>query len=57
MRATMSIPGVFVPVEINGQSFTDVGAVDNLPVDVAKANGADIVIASYLDTGQPPTRK
>jgi len=52
MRATMSIPGVFVPVVIDGQMFTDGGAVDNLPVDVARANGADIVIASYLDTGQ-----
>ena len=52
MRATMSIPGVFVPVIIDGQMFTDGGAVDNLPVDVARANGADIVIASYLDTGQ-----
>ena len=52
MRATMSIPGVFVPVVIDGQTFTDGGAVDNLPVDVARANGADIVIASYLDTGQ-----
>jgi NTE family protein len=57
MRATMSIPGVFVPVEINGQTFTDGGAVDNLPVDVAKANGADIVIASYLDTGQATTQR
>ena len=56
MRATMSIPGVFAPVEINGQTFTDGGAVDNLPVDVAKANGADIVIASYLDTGQTTQR-
>jgi NTE family protein len=52
MRATMSIPGVFVPVVIDGQTFTDGGSVDNLPVDVARANGADIVIASYLDTGK-----
>jgi NTE family protein len=57
MRATMSIPGVFVPVEINGETFTDGGAVDNLPVDVAKANGADIVIASYLDTGPAATQR
>jgi len=56
MRATMSIPGVFAPVVIDGQTFTDGGAVDNLPVDVARANGADIVIASYLDTGHTVTK-
>ena len=52
LRATMSIPGVFAPVVLDGVTYTDGGAVDNLPVDVAKANGADIVIASYLATGQ-----
>jgi NTE family protein len=57
MRATMSIPGVFSPVEINGEIFTDGGAVDNLPVDVAKQNHADIVIASYLDTGKAPSKR
>jgi NTE family protein len=57
MRATMSIPGIFAPVQINGQTFTDGGAVDNLPVDVAKVNGADIVIASYLDTGQTASQR
>jgi NTE family protein len=51
LRATMSIPGVFAPVEINGEIFTDGGAIDNLPVDVAKQAGADIVIAVDLDTG------
>lgn len=51
MRATMSIPGVFAPVEHGTQVFTDGAAVDNLPVDVARRMGADIVIAVYLDTG------
>src|ERR1700760_1736697 len=51
MRATMSIPGVFAPVEHDGHIFTDGGAVNNLPVNVARAMGADIVIAVYLDTG------
>ena len=51
MRATMSIPGVFAPVEHAGQVFSDGGAVNNLPVDVARVMGADIVIAVYLDTG------
>jgi NTE family protein len=51
MRATMSIPGVFAPVMHDGHYFSDGGAVDNLPVDVAKAMGAQIIIAVYLDTG------
>lgn len=56
LRATMSIPALFVPVVIDGVTYTDGAAVDNLPVDVAKANGADIIIASYLDnTGGPQT--
>ena len=56
LRATMSIPAIFVPVVIDGVTYTDGAAVDNLPVDVAKANGADIIIASYLDnTGGPQT--
>jgi predicted acylesterase/phospholipase RssA len=57
MRATMSIPGVFVPVVIDGQTFTDGGSVDNLPVDVARADGADIVNASYLETGHTTTQR
>jgi len=51
MRSTMSIPGVFAPVEHGTQVFSDGAAVDNLPVDVARGMGADIVIAVYLDTG------
>jgi NTE family protein len=47
----MSIPGVFAPVEHGTQVYSDGGAVNNLPVDVARAMGADIVIAVYLDTG------
>ncbi len=51
MRATMSLPGVFAPVQHEGHYYSDGGAVDNLPVDVAKAMGAQIIIAVYLDTG------
>ncbi len=51
MRSTMSIPGVFAPVEHGDQIYSDGGAVNNLPVDVARSMGADIVIAVYLDTG------
>ena len=51
MRSTMSIPGVFAPVEHGDQVYSDGAAVNNLPVNVARAMGADIVIAVYLDTG------
>ena len=51
MRATMSIPGMFAPVQHGNEIYSDGAAVDNLPVDVARAMGADIVIAVYLDTG------
>ncbi len=51
LRATMSLPAIFSPVKVKGAIYTDGGAVDNLPVDVAKEMGADIVIAVYLDTG------
>ena len=51
LRATMAIPAVFAPINIGGHFYTDGGAVDNLPVDVAKQAGAEIVIAVYLDPG------
>lgn len=53
MRATMSIPGVFAPVAHGKELYSDGGAVNNLPVDVARGMGADIVIAVFLDTGKP----
>jgi NTE family protein len=51
MRSTMSIPGVFAPVEHGSEVYSDGAAVNNLPVDVARKMGADVVIAVYLDTG------
>lgn len=51
MRASMSIPGVFSPVDINGMLLIDGGALNNFPVDVAKQMGADIVIGVDLSTG------
>lgn len=50
MRATMSIPALFDPVIDKGREFVDGGLLDNLPVDVVKKMGADIVIAVYLET-------
>ena len=45
MRASMSIPGLFRPYDYEGRSLVDGGIVDNMPVDVARRMGADIVIA------------
>jgi NTE family protein len=52
MRASMSIPGVFTPVEIDGRFLVDGGMALNLPVDVARALGAARIIA--VDVGTPP---
>ncbi|MCP3020230.1 patatin-like phospholipase family protein [Cupriavidus basilensis] len=50
MRASMSVPGAVAPTEYEGQLLVDGGLTDNLPVDVARAMGADIVIAVNLGT-------
>lgn len=49
IRASMAIPTVFTPVEIEGKLLVDGGLADNVPVDVARAMGADVVIA--IDVG------
>ena len=51
MRASMSIPGVFAPVELDGKLLIDGGALNNLPVDVVRQMGADVVICVDLNTG------
>lgn len=45
IRATIALPGIFTPVERNGQLLVDGGLLDNLPADAARHMGADIVIA------------
>jgi len=50
MRASMSVPGVIAPAEIDDMLLVDGGLTNNLPVDVARAMGADIVIAVNLGT-------
>ena len=45
LRATMSLPGIFPPVEIDGRVLVDGGAMNNVPADVVRAMGADVVIA------------
>ena len=45
LRATMSVPAVLAPVEVDGRLLVDGGIVMNLPVEVARDMGADIIIA------------
>jgi NTE family protein len=45
MRATMSLPLIFPPVEVNGQVLVDGGTLNNVPADIVKAMGAQHVVA------------
>lgn len=45
VRASISIPGIFVPEKYNGRILVDGGVADRVPVSVVKEMGADIVIA------------
>ncbi len=49
LRATMSLPAVFAPVRRGGHLFADGGLMNNLPVDVVRRMGADIVVAVNLN--------
>jgi NTE family protein len=53
MRASMSFPAIFAPYSVNGRYYVDGGVVNNLPVDVAKRMGADVVIAVHIVGGEP----
>lgn len=45
LRASMAVPLAFAPVEIDGHLLVDGGILNNLPVEVVRSMGADIVIA------------
>ena len=51
MRASLTIPAVIAPVEIDGRLLVDGGIANNLPVDVAREMGAEIIIAVDVSTG------
>ncbi len=55
VRATVSIPGLLAPVEQNGQRLVDGGLLNNLPVDVVQAMGADVTLGVdvYSNNGGP----
>ncbi len=51
LRASMSAPGVFAPVERDGRLLVDGGLVENLPIDVARSMNVDVLIV--VDAGFP----
>ncbi|MBN2602435.1 MAG: patatin-like phospholipase family protein, partial [Candidatus Marinimicrobia bacterium] len=50
MRSTMAVPSIFSPVEWGDSLLVDGGLLNNLPVDVTREMGAEIVIASSVGT-------
>ncbi|MBI5269688.1 MAG: patatin-like phospholipase family protein [Burkholderiales bacterium] len=55
LRSSMSVPGVFPATELDGRVLGDGGLVNNVPVDVARAMGADVVIV--VNIGTPLARR
>ncbi|NKF52270.1 patatin [Shewanella sp. WXL01] len=55
MQASATVPGALQPSEIDDRLLVDGGIANNIPIDVAKAMGADIVIA--VDIGSPLANK
>jgi len=51
VRASCSVPGVFQPFKIGNSTYMDGGVVSPVAVDVARRNGADIVIAVDISGG------
>lgn len=49
VRASISVPGIFTPLRTNGHVLVDGGLTNPVPVSVARAMGADIVIAVDLN--------
>ena len=46
--ASASIPGVYIPMQLNGRTLVDGGIVQSVPVQAVKAMGAGVIIASQL---------
>src|SRR5437868_14103996 len=57
MRASLSAPGVFAPVEREGRLLVDGGITDNVPIDIARAMGVDVVIAVNVGFPLLPRQK
>jgi NTE family protein len=51
IRASMALPGLFAPADVDGHTLIDGGIVSNLPIETVREMGADVVIA--VDIGSP----
>ena len=49
VRASIAVPGIVTPVRSNGRILVDGGLVNPVPVSVARAMGADLIIAVVLN--------
>lgn len=52
VAASTAVPGLFLPVEIDGQEYVDGGIIENVPVSALKPLGANVVIAVNLSGGK-----
>jgi NTE family protein len=50
LRSSMSVPGVFPPTELDGRLLGDGGLVNNVPIDVARSMGVDVLIVVNIGT-------
>src|SRR5271154_6286590 len=50
LRSTMSLPGIFTPVRSGKHLYVDGFLLNNLPIDVSKEMGADVVVGIHLET-------
>ncbi|MDH4035947.1 MAG: patatin-like phospholipase family protein [Candidatus Krumholzibacteria bacterium] len=57
VRASCSIPQIYLPVEIEGEYYVDGGLSEYLPVETAQELGAEFVIASHLAPVDPTYRR
>lgn len=50
MMASMSVPGALPPYAYDGMLLVDGGVTNNMPVDIARSMGADVIIAVDIST-------
>ena len=55
IRASMSVPAVLAPIDIDGRLLVDGGIAMNLPIEVARQMGAEVIIA--VDISAPLFRR
>lgn len=53
VRASISIPGLLRPISMNGHTYIDGGTVEEIPIDILRENGADVVIGVDLSIAPP----